>query len=147
MTMGLEGTYDSSQVFITVGGLPLTGFSEGDSVTTERSTELYTYKVGINGSVGRSRSVDKTGTIVVKTLGTSFANDELSALFNIDSATEDGKAVLPITINDFSGRSVIFGSQCWLEKVGAVNFGSEVGEREWTFRVAVLTMFVGGNAI
>ncbi|HGM5832518.1 TPA: phage protein [Serratia marcescens] len=148
MSAELDGTFDGSEVYLTVGPLLVTGFSDGDSITATKASNFYEYRVGLHGAVGRARNTDKTGTIEVHTLQTSLANDELSALLNLDSLTADGKAVFPISVTDFSGRTVIAAGQAWIEALGGVPFSTNaVGERVWTFRCADLKMFVGGNNV
>lgn len=148
MSAELTGTYDGSEVFVTIGPLLLTGFSDGDSITATKSANYYEKRVGLYGSVGRARNTDKTGTIEVRLLQTSFANDEMSGLFNLDSLTEDGKVVLPVSVVDFSGRSVISAGQAWLESQGPSVFSTNaVGERIYTLQCANLMIFNGGNNI
>ncbi|CBX44527.1 hypothetical protein P88_00160 [Erwinia phage phiEt88] len=148
MSAQLEGTFDGSEVYLTVGPLLITGLSDGDSITATKSANFYEYRAGMHGSVGRARNTDKTGSIELHTLQTSTANDELSALLNMDSLTTDGKAVFPISVTDFSGRTVIAAGQAWIESLGGVAFSTNaVGERVWTFRCADLKIFVGGNYV
>lgn len=143
----LVGTYDGAEVTGVLGALPLYGLSDGDAITAQRSGALYTKRVGIKGSVARARSADKSGTIEIRLLATSAANDAISAMVNLDSLTVDGKAVFPITVADLSGRTVISAGQAWLESMGPVTFGGEVGERVYTFACADLKMVIGGNNV
>lgn len=41
MSAELTGTYDGSEVFVTIGPLLLTGFSDGDSITATKSANYY----------------------------------------------------------------------------------------------------------
>lgn len=144
----LTGTWDASELNVIIGVIPLSGLSDGDSVTARRSADFYTSRAGMKGGVGRARQTDKRGQIEIHLLQTSDANDQLSALCNLDSLTVDGKALFPITIADLSGRTVISAGQAWLMNIGDVSFNSaQVNERVYTFECAALTMFLGGNNV
>lgn len=146
MPAQLDGTFDGSDVHVTIGPLMLSGFSDGDSITCRRLADLYVSKAGLDGTVGRARITDKRGEVELHIMQTSFANDEISALFNLDTFTADGKVVLPISVTDFSGRTVIAASQAWLRTIGDVAFTTnEVGDRIYTLECAAITMFIGGN--
>lgn len=144
----LTGTWDASELNVIIGVIPLSGLSDGDSVTARRTTDFYVSRAGMKGSVARARQTDKRGQVEVHLLQTSEANDLLSALCNLDSLTVDGKAVFPITIADLSGRTVISAGQAWLLNIGDVSFNaSAVNERVYTFECADLRMVLGGNNV
>lgn len=145
MATHLTGTYKGDQVFVTVGPVLVSGFSDGDAITVKRDGELYTKKVGLDGNVARSRNADKTGTIEIKLLQTSSVNDALSGLFYVDNFSEDGSPVLPISVVDGSGRTLCATGQAWLKSLPEVTFGKETGDRTWTFDCADLKLYVGGN--
>lgn len=148
MAAELTGSYDGSEVFVTIGPLLLTGFSDGDSITARKNANFYESRAGLDGSVGRARVTDKRGQIELHLLQTSAANDELSALMNLDSLTQDGKAVYPVSVTDFSGSTVIAAGQAWLYQLGDVAFSTnEVGERIYTFECADLKFSLGGNNV
>lgn len=143
---GLSGTFDGSEFHLTIGPLIITGFSDGDAVTVTRSQNLAAYRNGLDGATGRAIILDKSGTVELRLLQTSSANDDLSALLNLDSLFLEGRAAYPISVTDFSGRTVLAASQCWLETLPPVAFSTAaVGERVWTFRAADLEMYIGGN--
>lgn len=142
----LSGTWDGAELTVVIGALPLSGLSDGDSVIARRNQPFFNSRAGNDGSVGRARVTDKRGQVEIHILQTSEMNDQLSALFNLDSLTEEGQFVGPITCKDLSGRTVIAAGDAWLMQVGDVNFASgEVGERVYTFEAADLTMWLGGN--
>ncbi|MGL4861229.1 MAG: phage structural protein [Enterobacteriaceae bacterium] len=145
MASVLTGTYKGDQVYVSVGPVLLSGFGEGGAITVKREGDLYSKKVGIDGSVARARNADKTGSVEIKLLQTSKANDELSALFYVDNFTEDGSPVLSITVLDGSGRTLCYAGQAWLKTLPTLSFGKEIGERTWAFDCADLKVYVGGN--
>jgi hypothetical protein len=147
MSAQLTGTYDPEQLITVVGGVIITGFSDGDSITVKRDEDLYSKRVGTNGDVARARNPNKSGSIEIRLLQTSEANDQLSALFAINNLVSDGKIVLPIAISDLSGRSLYAATQCWLKTLPEGIFGKEVSERVWVFDCADLRVYHGGNEV
>lgn len=141
----LTGTYDPAQVIVTVAGVILQGFSDGDAITATRDEDLATKRVGIDGKVGRARNANKSGTFEFRLLQTSKANAELSALIAADNLLADGLGTFPVSIADGSGASLCFASQAWAKTLPAFTGGKEVGERVWVFDAADLTIIHGGN--
>lgn len=142
----LTGSYDPAQVIVTVGGVILSGWSDGDAIIARRSEEMFFTKVGNDGAVGRARNANKSGEFEFRLLQTSGVNDLLSGLVNADDLLNDGKAVVPISVFDGSGTSLAAATQCWVKSLPEMTFGKEVGERVWVFSAADLKMFVGGNS-
>jgi hypothetical protein len=143
--MSYSGTYDFSKYSVIVGGLMLSGFSDGDAATAKRDEDLQTKKVGIDGAVAFSRSANKSGEISIKLLQTSAANEMLSELFAIDNLVMDGLLDVPIAIVDGLGTSIVSASQCRLKSIPEFTRGKEVGENEWVFDAVDLTIFHGTN--
>jgi hypothetical protein len=145
MSAQLTGSYDPAQVIVTVGGVILSGFSDGDHITARRSEDMYFTRVGADGGVARARNANKMGEFEFKLLQTSEANDLLSALLAVSDLTNDGLAVIPIAVVDGSGRSLAVATQCWIKSVPEAVFGKEVSERVWIFSAADLKLFHGGG--
>lgn len=142
----LSGTWNGAELTVIVGVLPLTGLSDGDSVTARRNQPIYNSRAGNDGAVGRAKVTDKRGQVEIRIMQTSEMNDLLSTTFNLDSLSEEGSFVGPLIVNDLSGRTVISAGDAWLMQVGDVAFASgEVGERVYTFEAADLVMVLGGN--
>lgn len=145
MASTLTGSYDPQQVVVVVGGVIVSGFSDGDAIIARRSEDNYSTRAGIDGGVARARNANKSGEFEFKLLQTSQANDELSSLLAIDDLVNDGLTVFPITVMDGSGRSLAAATQCWVKTSPEMTFGKEVTERVWVFSAADLSMFHGGN--
>ena len=139
-----QGTYAAEKVVVTVGGVILTGFGEGDFLTAKYDEDRFTKKVGADGEVGRARTASRAGTIEVVLSATSKANDELSALFNL-SQIGGFDSPVPMGVADLSGRSVAGASKAWLKTAPDMVFGNEISERTWVFDCADLVMTYGGN--
>lgn len=145
MAAELIGTYKGDQVFVSVGPVLISGFSDGDAISVKRATGLYSTKVGVDGSVARIRSANKSGSIEIKLLQTSSVNDELSKLFYVDNFNEDGSPVLPISVTDGNGTTLCSAGQAWLKAVPELTFSDSISVRTWAFDCADLKLFVGGN--
>ena len=140
-----QGTYSADKVVVTIGGVIVTGFADGDFVTAKYDEDRSTKKVGADGEVGRSRNPSKAGTIEVILSASSKANDELSALFNLKQIG-GFETPIPVGIADLSGRSVASSSKSWLKTAPDMTFGKEIGDRTWVIDCADLTLSYGGNS-
>lgn len=145
MSAVLTGSYDPNQVIVTVGGVILNGFSDGDAIIARRSEDVYMTRVGVDGGVARARNANKMGEFEFKLLQTSQANDLLSALLATDDLINDGLSVIPIGLVDGSGRTLCAATQCWIKTLPEAIFGKEVSERVWVFSAADLKIFFGGG--
>ncbi len=145
MTATLTGTYDPQQVTVVVGGVILSGFSDGDAITARRSEDSTLTRVGIDGGVARARNANKMGEFEFKLLQTSAANFALSTATAIGDLNNDALSVFPIAIYDGSGKSLCTAGSCWLKTIPDAVFGKEVSERAWVFTAADLKIFHGGG--
>jgi hypothetical protein len=146
MAATLTGSYDPSQVIVSIGGVTLSGFSDGDAIIARRSEDAYSMRAGNDGGVGRARNPNMSGEFEFKLLQTSAVNAALSALVATDDLTNQGLPTFPISIFDGSGASLAVASACWIKTVPEMTMGKEVGERTWVFSAADLRLFFGGNA-
>lgn len=137
--------YDADQISISVAGIPLSGFADGEFVTLSYESDLFSDVSGTDGEVTRSKTNDRRATLTVKLMQTSDSNDFLSALFNADDRAANGAGVGAFMLRDRSGRAVYSASECWVSKPPDVSFDREATEREWTFRIAKLEYFTGGS--
>lgn len=140
-----QGTYAAEKVIVTVGGVILSGFTDGDFITAKYEEDRYMSKAGADGEVARSKNASRMGTIEIVLSGSSFANDELSALFNLGQIGGIDNPI-PIAVADLSGRDVAFCSNGWVKTTPDMVKGKEVGERTWTMQCADLTLNFGGNS-
>jgi len=145
MSAELTGTYNPAEVVVTVGGVILSGFSDGDHIIARRNEDVSSMRAGNDGGVGRAINPNKSGEFEFKLLQTSQANDLLSTLVNADDLVNGGKSQFPIAVLDGSGRSLAVATQCWVKTLPEMTFGKETGERVWVFSAADLKMQIGGN--
>lgn len=135
-----QGTYDPSKVIITIDGVSLHGFTDGDFFTAKYDEGRYSKVKGIDGEVGRVRTLSTSGVLEFTLAASSNANDELNR-FNPDMGYI---GVAPISISDLSGRTVISAEKSWLKTAPEVVNGVVVGEYKWVFDCAKMQIVYGG---
>jgi hypothetical protein len=139
-----QGTYAAEKVIVTVGGVIVTGFADGDFINVKYSEDRYISKAGADGEVGRSKTASRLGEIEITVSGTSLANDELSAIFNLAQIGGIDPPI-PFGVADLSGRSFAGASKAWIKSTPDLTFGKEISDRKWVLEAADLTISFGGN--
>ena len=136
-------TYDPAQVYVTMGGFGIQGIVKGSFVTVERNEQAYTGYVGADGEGARAKSNDKSSIITIRLMHTSDSNDILMAFAKADEVSNSGS--VPVMVKDNNGRTLCIAENCWIQKIPSVDFGNEIGEREWKLESDSVEIFVGGN--
>jgi hypothetical protein len=136
-------TFNPKAVIAVVGGVPLSGFAEGTMITAERASDAFEKYVGTQGEVSRAKLADISGTFTFTLAATSSSNDYLSTLREADELT--GSGIIPVSVTDLSGTTVLVGAMGWIKKAPKVEFGKSVSSREWVLDVAEFDVLVGGN--
>lgn len=137
-------SFDPSQVIVAFAGSVLHGFADGPFIKASRHEDAFMLQVGADGEAARVRNKNKSGTCALTLQQTSVSNDVLSALAAADEAGGVGTGAL--LIKDLNGSTLLSAPVAWIKKVADVEFGKELGTREWTFETGEFVMFVGGNA-
>lgn len=128
--MGETTTYDFKKVSVIVDGVIITGYMDGESITTEKNEDDVTTHVGAQGDVTFSESNDETGTITLNIKQTSSSAPILKTL-------RDGKKIFPVQIVDVNSNVVrAGGTQCRFVKPPARTWGNEVTGLEYSIYVA-----------
>lgn len=128
-------TYDPSQVAIIVGGAIVKSWN---TVTPELDEDGWTFSTGTSGESTRTKNLNKMGTITIVLPQTSKDNDILSGL-------EVAGALLPISILDKSGSTIVTMPEGTIVKPPAAELGKESAEREWQIKGDIPVLLVGGN--
>jgi hypothetical protein len=137
-------TYDCKKVLCVVGGIPLSGFSDGDVVDIERNEDTFTLQVGADGESTRSKSNNRSGRFTFHLAQSSAANALLSALAKTDETSNNG--AVAVMVKDASGGSVYQASQAWIVKPPTAAFKRESDVRDWVLETGDLEWFEGGNS-
>ncbi len=137
-------TYDPKAVIITIGNVPISGFSDGTFLEIARDEATWTKVVGADGYVTRGKTNNFTGTMTLTLKQSSPSNDVLSTFMALDEVS--GTGIVPILVKDLSGNSTYFTAQGWVRQFATSTFGKDINDREWTIDLADVDIFVGSNA-
>lgn len=137
-------TYDPKEVIITIGGVPISGFSDGTFLEVVRNEQTWNTVVGADGYVTRGKTNNFSGQVTITLKQSSPSNDVLSGFIALDELTNSG--IVPVLIKDLSGNSTYFSGQGWVQQWANSTFGKDISDREWIITLASLDLFVGSNA-
>ena len=108
-------TYDPKKVKVLFGSLILTGVDEGTFINVETQGDGISAIVGCDQEI--VRSIDPSSVlkqVTVTLLQSSSSNAALSLIQDADN--QNGAGLLPLTIKDLSGDSVMVSDQAWIVK-------------------------------
>ena len=87
--------------------------------------------------------LELSGEITLTLAQTSPSNDYLSSIQTLDELS--GTGVVPVLIQDNSGRSKYVSGFAWIRRPPDAEFGKEISNREWVLDCADISFFTGGN--
>lgn len=108
-------TYDPKKVKVLFGSLILTGVDEGTFINVGTQGDGISAIVGCDQEI--VRSIDPSSVlkqVTVTLLQSSSSNAALSLIQDADN--QNGAGLLPLTIKDLSGDSVMVSDQAWIVK-------------------------------
>jgi hypothetical protein len=138
-------TFDFKQVIVTVGGVPISGFTEGTAIEIVRNEPTWSMIVGSDGLVTRSKTNNFSGTLTITLKQSSPSNDVLSGFLALDEATNSG--IVPVLVKDISGNSIYFSARAWINQYPNSTFGKDITDRTWTLSLDEADIFVGSNSL
>jgi hypothetical protein len=133
--------YDPKEIIVIAGGAPISGFSD-EFVTLTFEKESFTKTRGIDATQ-RAKTNDYGGSITLTLMGGSPSNDVLSAFWNADRATSEGK--FPIIIKDNKGTTIWTASNAWVKKMPDQKFTKDAPTVAWEIDCADIIGHSGGN--
>lgn len=136
-------TYDPKQVSVIVGGKIMSGFADTTFIKASRNEQAFNLKVGVDGEGTRAKSNNLSGKVEITLMQSSSSNDDLSAFAAADELANAG--VVPLLINDKSGRTVLQATTAWIQKYADVEFAKETSTRTWILETDQFLIFEGGN--
>jgi hypothetical protein len=136
-------TLDPAKGIVTVGGVPLSGFSADKSIEIEYNEESFTETVGCDGATARVRNFNENGKATIYLLQTSPSNLYLSGLAAKDRL--DNSGVIPFVFTDLSGSTIATAAQSYILKVPKYTHGKTVQEEPWVLSLVGLKLVIGGN--
>lgn len=120
-------TYDPLKVTVTINGVPLNGWADGDMVMVEYDADQTTKHIGTGGEGRFVKSNDVSGVCTFRLADYSDSNAVLTLIRNVDIE-------VPITITDkTSNADLFFTTGAKLQKTPAFGKGNEAKMNEWPF--------------
>lgn len=136
---------DFNEVQVSFATVPISGWAQGDVLTVTREADAFGDTVGVSGSVARWKTNDNRATVTVSLMSVSPVNAALSAIFTADLYAPGGAGIGAFTIVDLNGTSLYTAGNCWIQRPPDPTWSNEPRERVWTFRIATIRDFTGGN--
>lgn len=125
--------YNPKDVNLILGGVVLTGYAEDSFITAERMEDSFTEYIGAKGEVSTSENANKTGEVTVTLASTSPSVSYLNEL----ALKQGEQAVVSMQIVDLNNDTTkISGNEARVRKPASMEYGKEVGEREFVIFVA-----------
>jgi hypothetical protein len=125
-------SYDPKKVVVTFGGVPISGYTDGDFIeVAPNDADGFKKQVGADGEVGRSQSNDNTHSVTITLMQSSMSNAHFHSIRTADKIS--GRTILPLSITDMNGASLQFWQEAWIKGDPTWGYGKEMKERQWTF--------------
>ena len=135
-------SYSFGRVSVTVDGIPVVGFAEGDDVVqVTPAGDDGSLVIGADGQSVFLQTVNDSAEIVLKLLPTSSMNKILQARYTAQKAGV--LFPLGITIVDPSANEVTICVSCNVIQSPVRGYGAGVGVREWKLVAESYTTEVG----
>lgn len=122
-------THNFKNTIVIIDGVIITGFTDGDAISTSKNEDDVTAHVGAGGDVTFNESNDPTGTVTITLKQDSSSVPILDALHK-------SKKMFSVEVNDTGNGKRISGSECRFSKTPDASWGNEVTGREYTILVA-----------
>lgn len=136
--------YSPKDVSVTIAGFyQVEGYVDGTFISILKDSKPFATTKSLDGEVARIYRKDESFKVELTLAQSSGTNDFLSALYNIDVATQIGK--FPLFIKDGRGSTTFLSLTTWIEDIPVVNFSNGMETRTWTLGCTQATLHVGGN--
>ena len=137
--------YSPQDVTVSIAGMYLLdGYADGTFVNIVKEVKPFTSMTSMDGNRARVYNKDSGYQVELTLAQSSRSNDILSAIYNIDVATQIGK--FPLFIKDNRGTTTFMALTAWVEDIPNVSFGNSLETRTWVLGCSQASLAVGGNA-
>lgn len=143
---------DADQVRITFAAVAISrgagqsGYADGEFLKVTQDKDSFTAVEGTDGSVTRSKTNSRLGTITLRTMQSNAqTNGYLSSLLTADENNTNGAGIGTFVVEDLNGTTKFKALKAWLMKPPDQSFDRSAKEREWKFQVVRTNIVVGGN--
>lgn len=133
-------SYDSSQVFVTLGAYKIQGRGDDEFLTIERDTPRFEDAAGADGDVTRWDTHDDRATVKITVMQASQANAFLNTLYQADRLP-GGAGIVPFACIDKNSQlnaALWLGEKAWISEPPNPGFMRSLQARVWTVRIAHL---------
>lgn len=138
-------TYSPKDVIVLIGGFyKVEGYAEDTFITIFKDAKPFDSVRSMDGEQARVYRKDDGYTVELNIAQSSASNNVLSAIYNIDAATQMGK--FPLLIKDTRGSTTFFAGTAWIEGIPTVNFSQDLTTRTWVIGTSEAGLNIGGNA-
>jgi hypothetical protein len=141
-------TYEAEAITVVVANIPITeGKPQGTFLSVAPDEAEFGATQALDGHVARWRRRNSLWTVELTLLQTSSHHQQLSALHAADVGSFGGAGIGSFLVYDTRGATKLVGKQCWIEQSPEAEWGPEVAEWTWTFKVVsgAAAMIFGGN--
>jgi hypothetical protein len=129
--MASIGVYNSNEVSVFVSLIPiLEGRAKEGFLSIAPTSDDYTMTEGADGFFVRNAVNSKSYNVTLKLLGASPENAKLAQLRLAGLAAGNGADIGPFMAKNALGEFLLVGD-CYIAAPPEVEFGSELGDREW----------------
>jgi len=123
----VKQVYDPTKVSISVNGAGITGFADGDMFSSEFRTNKISTHVGTGGEGRFIKSLDASGTCMIRVSDYSDANVGLQVIDTVG-------VPIALTVTDkTSNGDLFFTEAAMVQKVPNLLKGNEAKMNEWVF--------------
>jgi len=116
-----------------------------DGITITPTEEINGMVVGADGEVMHSLRANKSGSITVRLLKTSPVNQQLAALYAVQTASSAMHGQNTITLVNTETDDAISMRQVAFQKAPDLTYAKEGGSVEWQFHCGKIDRALGGN--
>lgn len=151
-------TYSPTDVSITYGGKPISGFSDGSFITINRETKPFTHSRAMDGSLSVAVNRNSTYTVKITLAQSSPSNDYLNLVKDVLMKSLGkykpsvlnfiGNGILnrlPLIIRDKRGSTAFFAQDVFFDEEPDSSFSAGMETRTWVLRCYNVTYSIGGN--
>ena len=139
---------DIKRYALVFGVVPISsigGYGEDEVITFKQTEDSFGTKVGADGSVTRFATNASLAEMELSLMQTSPLNALLSGILLLDTNTPGGAGIMPFTIADLQGTTLLVCSHAWIVGPPEVTIGKTATERKWKFNGEIAGIMVGGN--
>ena len=145
--MGALKKYNPKEVVFIFDGIALeSGIIDGSFITISRVSRSASLSTGADSGGTLVVINDRSATVTLSLRKGSSTNDKLMDIIATSEATDGQPRVGPVTIEDFSGRSLSFGAEGFLDGPPDDEFSTDEGEVTWTWMVLDMVVDVRGSS-